>query len=482
MLHSKQFLLNHSKHPPFEGWSTLRHTNHFLHFDPGLNVWQGHCSNGVPATLLGIAVETTSGTPSPEEAIQKIAAEDLPAAYSSWAGRWALLIGDEVHLDAAGTLGVFYTKSLDDVLVSSSVSILAELTGSLPSQNEIFHGLGVDWYPGPTTRAEGVLRLMPSQILHLTDLRVRPRSLLRKTDVRDPLAEFTQGLVTGIANLGKRYDKFYLPLTAGHDSRTVLAASIVAGIKPMAYTFDKPIITRADREMPPKLAAAAGLRHRLIPRGSFDRGRYSEFDLHSYGHCVDIDRKYFSYGQWQSWAQDGLILRGGGFGYGRAYYHKKLKLPDKFNINSPDATDRLCDAFGGKIAKRSQTRVREGLSLWLKWVSQNPEPGIDFQDRLFLEQRLGCWLSTIEQALDVTGTERLHIANSQRFYSLLNQPPLEERLRGSLQIQAIKQLAPHLAEFDINPPDPKWLQFRRRLLNYPLKISALLSGLGRQAA
>jgi hypothetical protein len=291
--------------------------------------------------------------------------------------------------------------------------------------------------------------------------------------VRDLAAEFAQGLVTGLANLSKRYNRFYLPLTAGLDSRTVLAATIAAGIEPITYTFDRPTISHADRSLPPALAAAVNLKHHLIGRGSFDRARYDQFDDHSYGQCVGTDREYFSCGQW-AWAQDGLILRGGCFEFGRGYYYEKLS--NDFDIEDSDAAMWLHSTFG-RLLSRSQPRVREGFELWLKWVSQNVQSGLDFRDRLYLEQRIGCWLSTIEQALDLTGTERLHIANSQRSYSLLNQLPLTERKHGSLQQQIIKRLAPNLAEFSFNTPDPKWLQRRNRLVNLPRKISALMSSL-----
>ena len=101
--------------------------------------------------------------------------------------------------------------------------------------------------------------------------------------------------------------------------------------------------------------------------------------------------------------------------------------------------------------RKKQSFMTEGLRAWLTWVVAHPEPDLDFRDRLYLEQRLGCWLATIEQALDLTGTIRLHISNSHYVFSLMNKATLSERQDGSFQKAANVALAPGLASFPYNP-------------------------------
>ena len=180
--------------------------------------------------------------------------------------------------------------------------------------------------------------------------------------------------------------------------------------------------------------------------------------------CVDADRMFYACSQWNDFPPGSLILRGGGFEFGRAYYYRKI--PPGFDPTMVDAAERLHEMMYYPLTKvssflvaalrKKQSFMTEGLRAWLTWVVAHPEPDLDFRDRLYLEQRLGCWLATTEQALDLTGTIRLHISNSHYVFSLMNKATLSERQDGSFQKAANVALASGLASFPYNP------SFRRR--------------------
>src|SRR5205085_2877275 len=56
----------------------------------------------------------------------------------------------------------------------------------------------------------------------------------------------------------------WLPLTAGYDSRLLLAAARAAEVDVTTFTFENPRMSRADRDLPPALARIPNVEHRLI--------------------------------------------------------------------------------------------------------------------------------------------------------------------------------------------------------------------------
>jgi hypothetical protein len=401
---------------------------------------------------MGIAVSLVDSM-DPADLLGRVSSSDLIQSYRTWAGRWILTVGNELHGDASCNLGVFYAPTAG--LTSSSAALLRALTKADVCPPEIVHGVGVDWYPGPLTRARGVFRLLPSQTLRLDSLIVLHRPLLTPMYQRD----LAHALVTGLCNVGRLFESYHLPLTGGIDSRTVLAASTAANLKPAIYTFDKPNNTDGDRQIPPKLAAAVGLPHTYVRRQRFSRARQQEFDSHTLGHCVDVDRDYWAFGQWHAMKLRGVILRGGCFGFGRRIYHRIM--PDTVAAGGLSVDDLLA-IKRNRWLRCPQPIVQKGFSAWLEWTKAHPEDGLDVRDRLFWEQRLGSWLSSIEQGLDLVGAERIHIANSHMVYALLNRVPQELRANGTAQTEIIRRLAPELSEFRFTPPDPVVKKLARR--------------------
>jgi len=106
--------------------------------------------------------------------------------------------------------------------------------------------------------------------------------------------------------------------------------------------------------------------------------------------------------------------------------------------------------------------IRRMFDEWLDWVGRSEIPDLAFAERFYLEQRDGCWLGDVEQALDLVEPERLHVANSSRTLSLLLSQPLEVRQEDGHQVRLIETLAPQLAAFPFNPPDPMLRVLARR--------------------
>ena len=263
--------------------------------------------------------------------------------------------------------------------------------------------------------------------------------------------------------------RVYLPLTAGYDSRTLLAAGHAANIPIETYTFvAKPrshgnASSKADLEMPPRLAAAVGLPHRLIHGGRPNAAHLKAWRSHTAEHSVGVDEHMIAVGQWNTLAGGALVLRGGVFELGRCFYYRKL--PELRSAADPMAVEKIVEGFALARHLSNTTLHRAALGEWLAWCRTHSIEGLDIRDRLYLDQRLGAWLSAQEQGLDLTITERVHIANSYRYLAAILSLPEALRIDGHYQRQLVARLAPALAVFPINPRD----SLGRRATNYLLK-------------
>jgi len=376
-----------------------------------------------------------------------------------------MLIGNgEVHLDASGFIGCWYLTGVNPTQsrtpwVSSSPALLAELAGEqvgTRDPRQLSYRIGVEWFPPPRARYAAVRRLLLSQVLRLADGTVRERRLFPHTDptisYENVLEKLETGLVTFLRRMPRAGRSAWLTLTAGYDSRVLLAAVVKSGIQVRTFTQDYrsvPVaneekfrsISLADRILPSRLSAAAGLEHVWVGQKRFDARRTALFDAHTGHEVVDVQRHFFARRQWD-FAQEGDLIVGGlCFEVGRCYFWHKLG-----DSNVPD---------GAQIARgwheAPNSSLMAAMAEWIEWTEHTPHPELDWRDRFYIEQRLGGWQSARELSMDLIPVDLIHPMNSARAHALSLCVPQEKRIKGEHQIDLVRRMAPHLLEFPINP-------------------------------
>lgn len=359
---------------------------------------------------------------------------------ASWSGRWVFIGNDlKLELDAGGMLGCFYRRIDDAFWVSSSPELLRAIEPELPPSSPPIDpdNWRRDWYPPPRSGIRSVSRLLPTQLLDVRSGAIEPRPLApgrASRTVEQIVQELADILVALMTEAAARFPDLWVSLSGGMDSRTILAATHAAGIRVTVYTNDKPgTITRADRTLPPKLARALGLEHRLISPRDPDPRRLALFDRHTAEHTFDTERRYVAYRHWDQVPSSAIVLAGNNWEVGRGAYF------DLFEPSLPAAGSDM------------------GIWLqeWIDWVHATPEPGppLDWRDRFRIEQNVAGWLSSLEQAVDITGRQRISIATCGDIFSRLLSLPEDVRRSGSHQLELIRRLAPELSRFPINAPD-----------------------------
>jgi hypothetical protein len=470
-LHRRQFVLGPEPWLAADGWVSEQ-ISPSLHLSrcaelPVASVADGH---GVPWWLLGVALQSDADAPAPLDQLAEHAQGPLLVLYASWSGRWLLFSDTELHIDASGLLGCFYRTvhrgPKTQLWVSSSLALIAALPGCdtvSSAAPELHLGKGMDWYPPPRSRFADVKKLLPTQILSLaagTEGRIVARPPL--ADVPKPktyeraLDILQRNLVTSLSRLRERPDGIWLPLTSGLDSRLILAAARHADVPLSTFTQTYPLMESGDRRLPPLLARAVGYEHRELRPKSFSRDRQALFDAHTAGDCADGDRRFFAHGQWEMFAPPAIILRGGVFELGRCYFHGKFPEPD-----AEDLVHAISTRFHFREFHPTSCAHFAGIAEWVEWAAATSYAGLDWRDRLYLEQRIAGWVSSIEQALDLTAYERLYIANCHTYFATVLTLPESARRDGQHHTDLIGRMAPELLRFPINPADGRWSLARR---------------------
>ncbi|MEP6596347.1 MAG: hypothetical protein ABJA71_10395 [Ginsengibacter sp.] len=470
-IHRKQFLIGYQPKKIKTDWETVKiGGNLYLSHCPNLSVEKIKDLNGAEWHLLGLAIQTNKEKKDPLTEIANSFTDNVKELYKSWNGRWILVGNNEIHLDCGGLIGCFYTKKNEQRWISSSLGILQEIGEFSPRPENLKHRSALEWYTLPKTRFEGIYKLLPSQVLDLKTLQPIHRPLpqpIKGLMYDEILERMVEKFKASLLNVSKLNRRMFLPLTGGRDSRLLLAACHYARINVETYTAGRPHISNADLKFPFKLSKASGYRHFFIKMKESVLSKEKEelYDHHTAGNIDDIDKKRFSHRQWDVFEKGDLLFRGGAFEIGRFIYWDYMN--SNFNIENiiygTDVHKTLIREEGNCLGYDPESFHAAALSEWMEWVKQTPTEGLDWRDRYYLEQRVAGWLSSIEQSLDLTDTERFYVVNSFDIMSLLLSIPLEKRRTAEYVIDLIHIMFPDLPQLPFNPPDPTLRRLRKKV-------------------
>jgi hypothetical protein len=452
--HRRQYVLARAPFLAAEDWvSETLASGHVLSRCPELRRGDALDAEGGRWVLLGRAVPTEAGRPDPLAEIADARTEAVATLAEDWTGRW-LLIGPRAVLpDAGALLGCLHGRGDDGALLATSSPALGRRIGRAQPRatrdaRTLRHERGVSWTPPPLTRLEGLRRLLPSQSLDLATGEVRPRRLvppLRPEGLDAVAARLAARLATALGHLAAEGPP-HLGLTGGADSRVLLAVAVAAGVPVRTFTRHTSRMSVADRVLPPRLAAAAGMPHEVHLDRPPTGDRHTMLEAHCGGGVSAGDALPFLAGTRD--ALSGLLVGGHGFALATGFggWHG---LPP-----APVPADRLARFLG----EPPDGPAAAGLAAWLDWIARAPEAEMDWRDRLYVEQRAAGWLAAKEQVYDMQDAERVPLLNGAAIHADLLSAPVAQRRAGALQAAMVARAAPALAAFPANPPD--WRHLR----------------------
>lgn len=441
------------------------------------------CSkDGKEYFLLGLAVLADVPGCSVEQTFASKPSSEIEEWTGFWAGKWALISAERCLQDAAGLLGVYYRRTGADIWLSNSPAILG---GYLPNVApaprlpwKIAHEKGMDWIPAPLTTRENVFKLLALRTIHPRSGEIRPvRFSAADSNAASDVRVLSSTLKTVMGNWGSSpFRQRMVGLTAGFDTRTVLAASKAADVAFEAFTDEHPFLGRADRELPPRLAARVGVTHRFRDDPELD---ITEMRAREAAIIAHMDRAIFhptaamcASGRADHMHDPSLTIASGhGFEIGRCAQWARF-FRSGLTERAPTPGDLLRAFFHARPTPLSLWM--DAMTLWRRSLSDPVALDLDWRDRFYLEQRFGAWASTVQRTLDVLDGHFFYPANCLWIAHLLLQYSPRERRMGFAQRSAIEMLAPSLAELPFNP-EPVRTRVRKKLaMAYLLTKRAVL--------
>lgn len=366
-------------------------------------------------------------------------------AKADLAGRFAILKWPYIQTDAAGLMALYFGGTEPQPFVTSSPTLAARMQSGEWIPIRLQWKVGLNWIPSPGSRVAGVTRILRDQVLNIPTLAVefRPRPVIPCGSTEESRQILTSGLIHVLKSVEAAHGKVYLALTAGLDSRTLFAALLAGGAKFEAITQSFPGVDPGDLQIPVDLCRYAGIRHSIVSMEQPIEQAIWALNSHSGGSVDDADDHYLIPGNSYRFLNGNCALvRGGCFEIGRRFYQRKL------------GDLRLSEVTGEHILSRFKShrneKVIQFLEEWLAWRRDHGN-GLDLTDSFYIDQRLGGWLSAVEQALDVLPGTSVQPVNCERFFSALITPSHEERQAGFLQREVIRVLDKNLLNLPINP-------------------------------
>ena len=427
------------------------------------------CNEDCTAVLIGDAWQVHPEKDSPENIIKTFSGrttiEDVYHEEKTWCGRYVLIVNDWLFLDFCGTLGVFYS---DNMRLSSSYRILCEQIGTeVIYPDTLGEGL-MNFVPGPLTPSGLVKRLLPSEIINVKtgEKQIRPLNpdgVWEAENNQERINELEKYFTCSLKNMAKHFPDsvFWLALTGGKDSRTLLALLESSGIDYKAFTCWHERISEADLILPPKLAKAVGMPYKFIERrkDNYTPCRADEYRRHTGGMADDADKPMYVYGQYQELDPNHqvILLRSA------IWPCSCNRLKDKFSRKEILQMDKYFDTTKVFPNAKKHELYCKALRLWEDLVNHDAiNKGINLWDRLMIEERHGAWLSSIEQGFDLMeGIISVECCNSRRFFSILTGFSDKDKKRKKHQMKIVKQICTTLSKYRYQDN----LTFKKRIKN-----------------
>jgi hypothetical protein len=207
------------------------------------------------------------------------AGQDLFRATARLGGRWILISADgpRVRLfhDAVGVRQVYHTElnRTGELWCASQPGLLGDMLHLPPNAEALAIITSVAWpdgehrLPGTASPFLGVRRLLPNHYLDLstgTSHRYWPTGRLARVEF-DDCVESSAAMLRGLMESAARRFPLGISITAGRDSRLVLAAARGIAHEASYVTVAKPTQPSSDVEVPARLLSKLGLAHDVIP-------------------------------------------------------------------------------------------------------------------------------------------------------------------------------------------------------------------------
>jgi hypothetical protein len=436
---------------------------------------------GADASFIGWIIGWASG---PEGKILtesvRISDDATPLAIEEFiyrhGGRFAAIIltasCQRLYLDSAGSLAAVYARHGESFpggpVAASTTSLLAwseecETDRSEPAVNS--------YWPAGLTADPRCRRLLPNHYLDLSSWGPVRHHLSRTLERvgADEVEPLIQDILQHLSlNVSAACQWADVPpafgLTAGQDSRMILAASRPVAQNLDVFTFDyrymqgDPDGTNADRYAARTLARRLGLRHRVLPISDTGPEIRAEY-LHRIGYAGNSGKARDFLQACRTYLDPRQpLITGFGGAVGRTLYWKKL-------AHLPGAG--TAEMILQKLKLPADEGPVQAMQSWLE--SFEYEDLESLLNMLYLEQRHGCWAGP--HAYGFANVFSMSAFTHRRIFDAMLRLPVEYRRSQRLAEDVVRIGWPELAGIPFGSKIDWYSTFRRKLSAWKTRLS-----------
>jgi hypothetical protein len=398
-----QFVLSTHESAGKVGWHCYRHGDYCLTAHPSLpvNIVLDKDDNevgyavGWPINRCGRLVQTQIRLPFHVNA-QNVQA--LEAFIYSFGGRYAFAIVTpdlkRLYMDAGGTLSAVFSEKRATAGSTVSIVVMDEPNHSLWSKRlgEFPDNKPNQYWPAGTTLDPDITRLLPNHYLDLENwraVRQYPNSTVEtipESDIPDCIERIGSLLRRQIIAVAEQAPRVYMPLTAGRDSRLLLACSRACTDKIEYVTFDyspwrRERSDRVDLYIAQCSAERFRLRQRVIPvPAKLPPGTELQY-LRRIGFAGGAGKsRDFFWSCREHLDLSAAWLTGFAGEVGRTFYWQSTDR-EAYKMSPAELLNRM--------GLPSSDRLQNAIRGWLRDLPDVPLSTL--LDFAYLEHRLGCW-------------------------------------------------------------------------------------------
>jgi hypothetical protein len=474
-----QFLLGKTEVQALASWSKQQIGRWILHWHPRLPVTQIRSKDGSDVGwLMGIAVDA-EGQVLPAlwqlgfNCNEADSADRFESALNGLGGRFAAVFltsrNQRFYLDASGSLAAVYCE--EHQVVASSCNLVLQV-GDLQQNFALVQAFGLPqrdgYFPFELTPWSGIARLLPNHYLDLNNW-VRKRHwpngrLLDPTrhpdEVIHDIARLVEAFISGVTKLAAAQ----IPLTAGYDTRVLLACSRPSLRSIHFFTSPIPDVNaRMDCAYGRRIARKFGLDYSALTWKNASEQEIESW-IYRTGTCV-VDRITRCTRTDQQLDPARFTLLGVGGEVGRGYFWLPDDVPSR-----PISGDELVQRFKFPPV---EVVIQEASN----WLNQLPTSDLlEKLDLFYIEQRLGCWAGPAMYG-PLYDRFLMYPFNSRRIYELMLSLPQDYRREERMPIDLIRLKWPELLEFSFNEP-LGWLKLEDRARRSLTKVRTKIGNAG----
>ena len=351
----------------------------------------------------------------------------------------------------------YYYISSSDKLILDTVGLAAKISSEKESliTSALFLNINEHWLLSEEDWDERIKKLIPNHYLDLQQNNTKrlPIFVSNQLDEKEVLDAFKTYLQNVMKAITLRYTSIYFPITAGYDSRLLLAASIQWKAKMNYYIFNsgKTYVLR-DVKIAKRIARKFQLPFKEIIVPEMSASFKKEYATHF------IVPRFLSKTRNIAWFKNHIteptINISGGGGNLKGVYNE-----EKFT-----SIQAICK----EIEYDKLPIHKKALEKWLLKAKPYAEKyNIPLNDLFFQELRMGKWASKMYHEADITSVDYYSPLNSRHimYMAFLNIPDTRRHMPSSILFKTLMEdMLPGTTKIPFNPKT--WRDYVKSMIPY----------------